>query len=224
MDEYLRLAFSQRRIKQILNLIFVSTIASCIFESLFFDYTIIDVKQYGQIYAFFIYGHFIIPFAIFYSIWLVTIGLTMLLFQLPNVYITKRFGEKIRDFLLWYYTSNASTSNSKSVLPKSKSMDWIYKSARQGSMEEGNLIRRTMQSHRSLESDYTLILRGFIAMTIYFNQLDYFGWLTYALCIFILLFTWLLQIVKYQFSEVFPEIIMSGKNKPEESLPPQENT
>lgn len=192
---------------------FVGSITSSIFEALFFQYSIIDFADYEHIYLFFIKGHFIIPFAMFYTIWIVTIGLTMVLFQLPNVYITKHFGKRIRTFLLWYYSSKGGTNlTSESILPPSKSMDWIYKSMRKESLQERALFRRTLQSHRALEFDYTLILRAFIAITIYFNELEYFGCVTFGFCVVILLFTWLLQIVKYQFLEVFPEIVIRNKD------------
>lgn len=214
MDEFLKLAFNQRRVKEVLNLIFVGSIASYFFESVFFKYGLLDINNYNGIYRFFISGHFIIPFALFYFFWIVTIAAKMILFQVPNVFITRKFGPSITSFLIWYYTSDSTKHNSKAVLPKSKSLEWLIKSSSKENLEESKLFKRSLQSHRALESDYTLILRAFIAITIYYIHLEYFGWITYSICISILLFMWLLQIVEYQLAEIAPYIIRYGQ-KPE---------
>jgi len=210
MNELLNLALDQQKIRGILNVIFVGSIASCVFELLFFKYSVIEISDYKSIYSFFISGHFIVSFALFYFLWILTIGLKMLFFDVPNVFITKKFGPRIRSFLIWYYTDNSKYS-SKSALPESKSLDWLIKSSSEADVEESRLKKRTIQSHRSLESDYTLILRAFIAITIYFNSIEYFGWITYSICILILLFMWLLQILKYQLAEAAPHIIRSNQ-------------
>jgi hypothetical protein len=78
MHEILNLLYSvpERRITRkmefILDLAFVGSIASFCFESFYFDYRLIDIKDYEGMYSFVISGHFIVPLAIFYIIWHVT--------------------------------------------------------------------------------------------------------------------------------------------------------
>ena len=219
MNELLALTLSQRKLKQLLNIIFVGSMASWFFESRFFEYSLLDITDLESIYEFFIDGHFIIPFALFYFFWLLTIGLRMLLFQLPNVFITRSFGPQITKFLIGYYTSNGYTATTNQVLPKSKSFNWLILATPEEKIETKNLINNTLRSHHALESDFTLILRAILAITIYFASLQYFGWLTYSICIAILLFMYLMQIVKYQLAEAAPEIVHFYRKKLEVTKP-----
>jgi len=213
MNELLAFVLDQRKIKGALNIIFICSITSFVFERYYFKYRLLPIDDVNSIYDFFIRGHFIVPFALFYAFWILTIALRMLLFQVPNAFISKKFGSILTKFMVWYLVSKKSKFSSPNVLPKSKSLDWVVKSLPDTELEDRSLIKKTLQSHQSLESDFTLVLRGFIAITLYFISIDYFGWRMFLILLLILLFTWILQFMKYQFVEATPTLFRFSRDQ-----------
>jgi hypothetical protein len=53
---------------------------------------------------------------------------------------------------------------------------------------------------------------------IYFVSLDYFGIAAYIICILIIGYMWILQIVNYQLAEAAPELVTHNKSA-EETMP-----
>ncbi len=217
MNDLIKLALDQRRIKSILNLIFVASIASKIFELAFFEYTLLDITNIKSIYFFFIDGHFIIPFILFYLVWTVTIGLRMLLFQVPNFLITNKIGNSLTSAIVAYYKGETILNNPQVKTPTSKSLQQMMKSFEIDEIAEKNLIRKRIQSQERLESSFTLIFRALIAITMYFIDLSYFTWLLYVICVTAILLMWIVQIVNYQLAEVAPDVIKRSALEPAET-------
>ena len=87
-------------LKRILNLLFVSGIASKIFIVFYFDYQLINLLDYRSYYIFFINGDFFIPLTIFAIIWGGTIFIGYLFFSVPNFILNSKFTARILKFSL----------------------------------------------------------------------------------------------------------------------------
>ena len=131
----------------------------------------------------------------------------MLLFKIPNVFISKKFGRTISEAVLWLFSPSGNKHSPESVLPKSKTLQWLVKAADPEKIGEVAMHRQVIETHRELESDFTLILRAIIAISFYFNSLEYIGWGIYLLCLSAFVSIYLLQVARYHFTENLPELI-----------------
>ncbi|HEY0656369.1 MAG TPA: hypothetical protein VGD65_24720 [Chryseosolibacter sp.] len=198
MEEIINLATSQKRLKVILNIIFVGGISCWIFQKAYFEFHVIPLDDINGIFFFFAQGHFFIPFAIFLGVWLITAWLRVLLFQIPNVVLSNTVGKHIVDL---YVFINA---HYKSDRIKELYQDLASKIKNSRPMD---LYGKTLLVHRQQEYDYTLILRAFIAMIIYFQQLPYFGYTALLLAFSVLFYFWCSQVINYQLAYVTPQLI-----------------
>jgi hypothetical protein len=203
MHEILNLLYSvperriTRRIEFILDFAFVGSIASFCFESFYFDYRLIDIKDYEAMYRFVISGNFIVPLAIFYIIWHVTKFFGVLLFQVPNHLLSEKIKRSIFKFIVRKRAGkNASELSTEDLEESSKKMNQIRPSH--------ELLKQSWTEKQKVEREFNLLIRGLLACSIYFFQVEYFGGLLFSLIVLTILSSGFVLVAKYQMAEIFP--------------------
>jgi hypothetical protein len=204
-------------LKVFLNHLFVVSISSFLFETIYFKYDILDISDYKSIYNFFVKGDFVVPFALFFITWLITFLISTGLFNIINTIITKRLNDK--------YLNKKFISDEQI-----KKIEWSAEVARGVKLSEEigdkwyivvyNRIKESInpeqkrkiyykfqKMQRSSSDDFIMIFRGFISLIIFFCIQEYFGWVLFSLVLICFIIYCIILIFIYQVAETLPVII-----------------
>lgn len=221
MDQVLQLAdFLKDKkmlkvISQSLGFIFVASTASYIFQTFYFEYELNDISAYKENAEFLLDGRFFVPLCIFAILWGATYCFGYLLFFGFNDWIA----QKIRRVILNYSiksnpykrakTHLMRTQQVQEHLPQELPKDWhikFYQAIKAKLKDED--IQAMEKGFVELKEDmirkFIVIVRGFIAVTIYFNTLPHFGGILYSLAIGLFVIGTLIVILGYQLGELLP--------------------
>lgn len=207
--------------KDLLNILFVLSISSFIFEKFYFKYDLIDVTDYKIVYAFFVKGDFAIPLSIFFISWALTNILGNLTFLLANSALTNYFRRQIeRTEIELKKEFDKVEKNVKEVhnisMKERYGKDWINYLIEKiklsfSQAEYEKLLRYMSKTKIEKEDEFVILLRGLIAISIYVCVVPYFGKILYFLLISTFLFYVLIIVSIYQLMELTPELISKIK-------------
>lgn len=201
------------RIKALLNILFVGSLTSAVFEYVFFEYILIDAEDYENVYRFFIDGQFFIPLSLFFLLWHTTDLAGSLIFKLPNMYVERKFKKSVINFSIekfsFFDNMDPEAKRIADQVVKIPSDSWTIellkefkKSTDYVKISKGLNIARDRLSNESV-----LIFRAFILITIYFNSIEYFGWSLYVLLFFTIVFIAFINCLAYQFIQIVPLLL-----------------
>lgn len=222
-------------IRQPLNYLFIASICSYIFEMFYFEYEILDLLDYKIVLSFFLKGEFFIPFGIFLVILYLTYWVGYFAFEWTNMLISEKLKKKILDFSIEKNKYKMARSEVRVMTeiqkrrPEKINREWyqrLWKILRDElSAEEFTRLRKNLKEYQdSMTENFVLMFRVFVATSIYFLSIAYFGWLLYAIVLIVILICVLLFAIAYQFGELLPvaidkfnyEMMKMEKDQPEE--------
>lgn len=204
-------------VKVFANHIFVICISSALFEKFYFKYELLNFSDYNALYDFFIKGAFIVPFSIFFVIWLSTFLVAFGLFTLLNQRISKKWVKKIhaRKFI--------SKKKLKDINNGAKHAKGVKISDRIGDKWYVTLYNRVKESvtpqqvrkiyndfskmQRSAADHFVMLFRGLIAVIIFYSTIPHFGCLLLGILIICFILYSLILVFIYQFAELMPEVV-----------------
>jgi hypothetical protein len=199
------------KLKITLGFIFVASVASNVFTTFYFEYQLLDTNESEHLYRFFIDGHFFIPLAIFFLIWMISDYGGLILFKLSNMAITKKIRRKIVAYSTQKYSSRGKSNDVESIGRKfiDESTETFFSEMKKKlEPHEYNRIQKAVtEGQARIESMFILLFRGFIAMIFYYVMVPYFGGLMFAILI-LSFFIWSFFLaLAYQFIEFSPFLI-----------------
>lgn len=202
--------------RRLLNLLFVISGSSFIFESFYGNYNWLDISDYKGIINFFIKGKFFIPFSIFIVYYSISYFIATLLFGVLN----HLKSVKLQRSLLAYQYKKAHIEQgvelinnvSTYVAPYKIDVDILlqaYGSIRNEINQEAfqEIEKSLKEPKKSLEENFILIFRALIAVTIFKFSLPEFSWLLYIITIVVFGTTILLINVAYWLLDIAPTFI-----------------
>lgn len=205
-----------KKIKTILNFLFVASITSVAFKKIYYDYYLLDITDYSAIYEFVIEGHFFIPCIVFYLIWMSTDRIGILLFSLPNMLIQRRLRKKLLRFsfekMKWFNQADekAKIAIDKFIqFPNDKVFDALILEVNKAIKQEDlkQLHSGIEEGKNKVEKQFVLVLRASVATTIYFLTLPYFGWGLFITLIVLIIFSTVLLTVANQCIQILPTVL-----------------
>ena len=196
--------------QHLLNFLFVISISSFLFEKFYFKYKLLDITDYQVIYNFLIKGNFAVPISIFFIVWVLTFFISKYAFIVANSALSKRFREKINKI-------EAEILKEKSIQEPSsikddREKDWVRFLVEEikasNTKKDLNRILAFMRKKKDeCQDEFVVVLRGLIAVSIYFSAVPYFGYLLFSILIAAFLIYVFLLVSLYQLMELTPDII-----------------
>lgn len=204
-------------VKVFADQIFVICISSALFEKFYFKYELLSFTDYKAIFNFFIKGEFIVPFSVFFIVWLCTFLFAFGIFSLVNQSISKKWVKKIHSKRF------ISKKKIKDIDKGAKNTKGIKISDRFGDKWYVALYNRikasiTPQQVRKIQNDFSkaqrsaashfnMIFRGLIAVLIFFNTVPHFGWILFSVLMICFILYSVILVFIYQFTELMPEVV-----------------
>lgn len=223
MESILKILVSIRRgkvlmvLNPILNILFISSITYSICKYFYPTFGIPTEIQLQPTIEYFLNGDFIIPSGIFLLLWTISSFLFEILFLWINSLITSRINRCFQKIFLNPETEINDITNSTKI---SNIPNWvmeIYKNIRNSinDSKKTQINQLLNISKIDLSYDFILLWRSIIVVTMFFVQVNYFGWILYGL----ILVTQIVMIVKiligYQVIVFIPIFYSKLKNNKE---------
>lgn len=202
-------------LRRALNLLFNISIASFVYQLFYGYYTWLDITDYKGILNFFIKGKFFIPFSVFLVVYAITQFLAVVVFATINHIKSVKLQRQI---LSYEYKKNnidegleAVNLVSTAVAPIDLTPELLietYQKLRTHLNEEAyKKVEEALEKPRqSLQNNFILAFRAFIAITIFKISLPEFGWLLYSLTTIIFIVGMLALVLAYRFLDILPTI------------------
>lgn len=208
---------SERRlslqVKAFLNFLFIGSLTSIVFEKYYFKYSLLKIDDYEGVYRYFIDGHFFIPLVAFFILWQLTENIGTILFKLPNMYVERKFKKSVINFSVsrfsFFDTMDPTARKSMDEFIEVPRDNWVISLFEEikKSTDYVKISQNLNIARERLNSEAVLLFRAFVSMIIYFNTIDYFGWLLFSGLMLILLFMIFVNSLAYQFIEITPVIL-----------------
>lgn len=202
-------------IRRFLNLLFLVSITSFFYERLYGRYTLDEITNYKVILDFFVKGHFFIPFSIFVIVYALTQFISFLVFKIfylkKSLKITKEiFEQKIEKEdlvegagVIESYLNNLTHIN----LSKEEIIEVYTEIKQELSYEDIMELKKVLNDQKDIiELNFVLILRMFIAVTIYYASLENFGGYLYYPVIAILILLIIVLYNTYKYLDIAPAL------------------
>lgn len=200
----------------ILNIIFCVSISNTIFSKTHPDITLPNKLDYQKIWGFFIEGHFFIPLIIFLLVYLGTQGITTIFFMYFGDYKNFKLTKKILAYQIEKKDVHEGIKGISEVasqiaivdLTKAKVLE-LYQDLKSTFSEQDLVqLKQDLDDGKSIISEnFTTILRGLIATTIYFITIPSFGWLLYLIVLLLFLFLFVILLLGYKLLDILPAIM-----------------
>jgi hypothetical protein len=202
-------------IRLLLNFLFVGGISSFIFIEFYFDYELLDISDYKGYFRFFINGEFIVPLGIFFIMWNVTRWISFLLFKFPNFIMGVRLRNAILRFSFLKTMPEQKLIEAEISIAKAESISkdeilakiFLLVKKRISRVDFRKLRRNADRVQTNLENEFTVLVRAFIATTIYFSTVAHFGWLLLVVLYVTILIIAILLFIGYHLAEVLPIVL-----------------
>ena len=200
----------------ILNIIFCISISNAIFSKSHPDITLPNTFDYQKIWTFFIQGHFFIPLIIFLVVYFVTQGFTTLFFMYFGDYKNFKLTKKILAYQIEKNEVHESiqgiteVSNKLAIVDLTKEKLLEMYNGLKNVISEKDLakFKEGLDDAKTIVSDnFTTILRGLIATTIYFITIPSFGWVLYLIVIFLFSFLFIILLLAYKLFDILPAVM-----------------
>jgi ABC-type transport system involved in cytochrome bd biosynthesis fused ATPase/permease subunit len=205
-------------VKYLLNFLFVVNIASFLFENLYFKYELLDISNYKIVYNFFVKGSFAIPLTLFFLVWVLTYSVAILLFSRINKIVSNFFRNKIDQFEnkikkdTHLNDQNSDIIRANNAFEEKYGENWfelevakIKSKYSKADLKSILLDLKKIKFER--ESEFIILFRGFIAVSIFFATSPDFGTGLFVILIFAFFICLIVLILIFQFMELIPYII-----------------
>ncbi len=200
----------------ILNLIFCTSITNAIFSQTHPDIRLPDSYDFQKIWDFFVKGHFTIPLIIFLIVYFVSQGIVTLFFMYFGDYKNFKLTKKILAYQLEKKEIQESIKNITEVsdqvaivdLTKEKILE-MYNGLKNVFSEQDLVkLKEVLDEGKTTISDnFVTLLRGLIAITIYFATIPSFGWLLFLIIVVLFKFLFLLLMLGYKLLDILPALM-----------------
>lgn len=171
-----------------------ASIASSIFKRIYFNYSLLDLTDYKGIYNYFINGDFAVPLLLFtivhYGIGIVGESIfSLMTLKKSNEWTSRilKFKIKKKDYVSFFKTINnnpiapASLKFDKGIVIKY--FELLKSSVSKEDWEKAKKMAELKKEE--IKSNFKLVFKGMIALTVFFRLVPYFGWILYSISILI---------------------------------------
>jgi hypothetical protein len=214
--DYLKGKSIYNPLRRALNLLFNVSITSYIYERAYGQYDWFNYSDYKLILNFFIKGNFFIPLSIFIGVYGITAFLSLAIFSSVNHFAVVRWTRQIISYQVKKESLEKQLGEfektTERVTPIKFRKDVLLRlyteMQKRITPRMYERLQKSLQvSKNNLEATFHLAFRAFVAITIYFISIDYFGWLLYCLTCITLICGMYLVMLAYRFLDVFPTVI-----------------
>ncbi|MBX2968274.1 MAG: hypothetical protein KF803_02800 [Cyclobacteriaceae bacterium] len=203
-------------LRRALNLLFLISISSFIYEYAYGKYEWLDITDYKGILTFLIKGNFFIPLSIFIAVYTLTEIVSVTVFSVLNYFATVRMTRQII-----HYQINKDTvdQNMSDLAVATKHLSPITLSGPQ-MLELFQYLRASITTEiihqieegikvpkRNMEATFHTTFRAMLASIIYFISLDQFGWKLFTITLITLLIVMYLTMLAYRLLDLFPTLV-----------------
>jgi hypothetical protein len=202
--------------RTLLNIIFSVSIADSIFSKTHPDITLPSTLDYQKIWTFFIQGHFAIPLIIFLLVYLGTQGFTTLFFMYFGDYHNFKLTKKI---LAYKIEKNEVHEGIEGISEVSNKFP-IVDITKEKLLEMYNKLKVVYDKKKlikleafleegktTITDNFTTVLRGLIATTIYFATIPSFGWLLFTIVVLLFIFLFVILLLGYKLLDIIPALM-----------------
>ncbi|WP_319592125.1 hypothetical protein [uncultured Draconibacterium sp.] len=203
------------QIRRILNFIFTISITSFFYERIIGPYSWIEITDYKGILDFFVKGNFYVPLFMYVIVY---VSISLLSYVLFDIFVNKKsvkWTEKIIKYELikkvdedsYWNIGNANSSLAKKTIDKSR-IKSLYDTLTKkfGKEEVRSLEKALSEAKKDLSSNFTLIIRGLIAIIIYFFTIDEVGVVILLISLMVLVGIGIILRIVYVFLDVIPAL------------------
>jgi len=204
------------QIRRILNFIFTISITAFFYEIVIGPYSWIEITDYKGILDFFVKGNFYVPLFMYVVVYVSVSVLSYILFDLFVDKKRDKWTEKIIKYELikkidedsYWNIGRTNNSIAKKPIDKSK-IKSLYDSLTKkiGNEELTKLQKGLSEAKKDLSSNFTLILRGFVAITIYFFTVDELGIVILIVSLLVLICIGIILRIIYVFLDIIPALV-----------------
>jgi len=201
--------------RKVLNLLFNISISSFFYERFYGHYQWLNYQDYKGILDFFVKGKFFIPFTIFFTVYLSTQLLGIILFSL----LTYFKSIKITRLLLYYQIKKGTiddgiksiTRLSTKVAPVRITKAFVlsmYQNLRHQITPEAFTVLETelTPAKQNLEFSFYFSFRALIAITVYYSSLPQFSLMLYIVALVTLCGAMYLILLAYRCLDILPTL------------------
>lgn len=204
-------------IRRVLNFIFLISITSFFYEVIYGRYVWIEITEYQMILDFFVKGSFFIPLTIFTIVYFITYMISYLLFDVRLHFKKVKNVRKIERIRLAETTVEKRLEeleeNTEKLAPvtigKNNFLEFYNKLKSYIDKKEIQLFKKIIDDSKNNLSDTSrIIVRGLLAITIYFFQLPQFGWVLYILILVLIILYWAFNFLAYRLLDLLPALAL----------------
>ena len=199
-----------------LNIIFCTSISNAIFSESHPDIKLPNSYDFQKLWAFFVEGYFTIPLVIFLIVYFVSQGIVTLFFMYFGDYKNFKLTKKILAYQLVKRDIQESIQNITEVsnqvaivdLTKEKILEMYHGLKNVFSKQDLVKLKEVLDEGKTTISDnFVTLLRGLIAITIYFATIPSFGWFLFLIIVFLFLFLFVLLLLGYKLLDILPALM-----------------
>lgn len=199
--------------KRLLSIAFVLIVTSNIFEKNYYPYKLNMWNDYEAHFRYIVDGHFMVPFGIYFLIWISSNYFGTFIFIIINQLISDKFKSKIINISINRneYKQQANKINNLIEVPvnKNSKKEWfvtVYDQLKRSISKEKyqTLISELEGNKINLQSDFILLIRFVLAIVVIFNSSIQIGIFLSILMILVPIVSTLTIVIKYQFAELLP--------------------
>ncbi|HQQ93169.1 MAG TPA: hypothetical protein PLQ93_01335 [Bacteroidia bacterium] len=203
-------------LRAVFNIIFLSSITSLILSWSHPDIKIPNPFDFKELINFCIEGYFFVPFAIFMIVYLVTMGISGVVFMWLGDFKNRKVIKKIIAFQI---EKNDLVEGIKGI-EEAASLIQVIDITKEKSLQLYKLLKPTFkkrdisksldkidESKKSLSDNFAMTLRGFIAVTIYFINIPSFGGWLYSLSCIVICICFIVFVLAYKLLDILPHIM-----------------
>jgi hypothetical protein len=209
ISELIRHGKALNMLKPALNVLFVSGITFTLIQKIYPSISIPEKFTLKGIIEYFLCGEFIIPFGIFFVVWALT-KFAGSIFEVINFKITDRIGKIFDQFE--FIKSEGAIEDAEFTpymlvgVPKKRWAVRLYEAVRKKLTDAkiDEIQFRLNYARIQYTSDFVLIIRSIIAVCIYFNNVQYFGWLLLVIILVLQIILTALIFIGYQLAALLP--------------------
>jgi hypothetical protein len=203
-------------VRQGFNLVFISSITKYILSKTHPEVEIPNTLEYQRIVDFCIEGYFFIPFAIYFIVYLATKGISTGLFMwlgdLKNHKLTRRIlaFQLEKNDLKEGFEGIDEVAQKVAVLGLTKEKLLELYTALKPRFNTRNLtkvLNKLEDEKDNLNNNFAMVLRGWLAVTIYFSTIPSFGLLLYLLSSVSIVICLAIFILGYKLADILPHVM-----------------
>jgi hypothetical protein len=203
----------------LLNIIFCISISNAIFSKSHPEITLPKTLDYEKIWDFFIQGYFFIPLVIFLIVYFVTQGIVTLFFMYFGDYKNFKLTKRIISYnvekkeLLEGIEGITEISQKFTIVDLTKDKLLEMFNEIKGSVSDADLVKikeDLEKSKTTISDNFVTLLRGLVAITIYFCTIPSFGYILYILVVLLFIILFIILLIGYKLLDLLPTLIQKA--------------